>query len=150
MAAATASKQQMDHSMKTINPTSETLARLRALPQDKPIVMVNLLRYRRQADYPANAEFSPCTGREAYRRYSKTALEKISAVGGDVVWMGQAQASVIAPAGEQWDDVILVRYPTPAAFLQMVSMADYQAATVHRTAALDDARLIATSQAQSA
>ena len=132
--------------MKTIDPTRATLAQLRALPQDKPVVMLNLLRYREQASYPAEAEFEPCSGREAYRRYSKVAIRKVAGVGGNVVWAGAAMTGVIAPPGERWDDVLLVRYPSVAAFLDMLAMPDYQAAAVHRAAALEDSRLIATMQ----
>ena len=57
---------------------------------------------------------------------------------------GAGRASVIAPEGETWDEVLLVQYPFGQAFLNMVQMPDYQAATVHRTAALADSRLIAT------
>jgi uncharacterized protein (DUF1330 family) len=51
---------------------------------------------------------------------------------------------VIGPEGEQWDDVLLVQYPSRRAFLTMVGRADYQQAVVHRRAALADSRLIAT------
>ena len=46
--------------------------------------------------------------------------------------------------GEQWDEVLLVRYPNIAAFFGMVMAPDYQAESIHRTAALRDARLICT------
>lgn len=132
--------------MQTINPTGDALAQLRALPQDRPIVMLNLLRYHPAASYPPGTDFAACSGAEAYRRYSKTAVVKIAEVGGEVLWMGKALAAVIAPPEERWDEVVLVRYPSPEAFLRMIGMPDYQAATVHRTAALADARLVATAQ----
>ncbi len=130
--------------MKTVDPTRAALAELAALPQDKPVVMLNLLRYRDAAAYPPEAAFDPCSGREAYRRYSRTAVKQVAAVGGEVVWAGAAMLGVIAPPDERWDDVLLVRYPSVAAFLDMLGTPDYQAATVHRTAALEDSRLIAT------
>lgn len=131
---------------KTIDPTRASIADLRELPQDAPVVMLNLLRYRKQAAYPSSAEAAPCSGREAYRRYSRLAQQQVAAVGGEVLWLGAVQAHVIAPAAECWDDALLVRYPSVAAFLQMLAKPDYQAATVHRTAALEDSRLIATKQ----
>ena len=60
--------------------------------------------------------------------------------------MGEAHAALIAPPEERWDEVLLVRYPSVAAFVGMLQQHDYQAATVHRTAALEDARLIATTE----
>jgi uncharacterized protein (DUF1330 family) len=109
-----------------------------------PLVMINLLRYRERARYPAGAGADPCSGREAYQRYAAVALQKVASVGGRIVWMGQVAASVIAPEGEEWDDAALVEYPSRKAFLAMIAMPDYQAAAVHRTAALEDSRLIAT------
>jgi len=34
-----------------------------------PLIMINLLRYREKAEYPADFHAEPCTGREAYQRY---------------------------------------------------------------------------------
>ena len=109
-----------------------------------PLVMINLLRYRERAQYPPGSGADPCSGREAYQRYAAVALQKVASVGGRIVWMGQVAASVIAPEGEEWDDAVLVEYPSRKAFLAMIALPDYQAAAVHRTAALEDSRLIAT------
>jgi uncharacterized protein (DUF1330 family) len=106
--------------------------------------MLNLLRYRERAEYPPGTDASACSGREAYARYATVALVKVAAVGGRFLWMGSASASLIGPDTEAWDDVALVEYPSRQAFLQMVAMADYQAAVVHRSAALMDSRLIPT------
>lgn len=130
----------------TIDPTRASLAQLQAWPQDAPVVMLNLLRYREQAVYPEAAQVPPCSGREAYQRYGRVAQQQVAAVGGELLWLGAVQAQLIAPSDEQWDEVMLVRYPSVTAFLQMLSEPDYQAATVHRTAALANSRLIATQQ----
>ena len=122
--------------MPSLNPSREQLAAFaEQMPDDAPILMLNLLRYREAADYP-------CSGREAYRRYSRTALAKVQGVGGRVELLAAAQVALIAPAGEQWDELLLVRYPSKAAFLGMLADPEYRAATVHRTAALADSRLI--------
>ena len=52
--------------------------------------------------------------------------------------------SLIAPEEEEWDDVVLVEYPSRDAFVKMVESAEYQAVSPHRTAGLLDSRLIAT------
>jgi hypothetical protein len=51
---------------------------------------------------------------------------------------------LLGPPEERWDLALLVRYPSKVAFLALVSNPDYQNITVHRTAALEDSRLIAT------
>lgn len=131
--------------MTSINPTADEIAALRAEPPDTgPIVMINLLRYRDRAEYPADSGHAPCTGREAYERYAALAFEEVVAVGGHLRWAGAVAQTVIGPASERWDDALLVEYPTIGAFLGMISKPSYQAAAVHRTAALDDSRLIRT------
>ena len=129
--------------MPSINPSREQLARFaQQMPDETPILMLNLLRYRDAAAYPDDSGHSPCSGREAYKRYSRTALNKVQGVGGRVEVMAPAQAMLIAPQDEQWDELLLVRYPSKSAFLSMLADPEYQAATVHRTAALADSRLV--------
>ena len=131
--------------MPSVEPTAAQLQRFRqdvTLPG--PIVMINLLRYREQANYPPGFDATPCSGREAYQRYAAVALHKVAGVGGKLVWMGTVKGAVIAPEGEEWDDALLVYYPSRQAFLDMVSQPDYQAAAGHRTAALADSRLLMT------
>jgi len=131
--------------MGAIEPTAAQIGALAALADDgSPIVMINLLRYLAQAAYPEGFEAEPCSGREAYRRYGEVALQRVAAAGGRIVWMGAVAATAIAPEGEQWDDVVLVEYPSPRAFLDMIAQPEYLAAAPHRTAALADSRLIAT------
>lgn len=119
--------------------TEEQLRVLASLPADKPFVMLNLLRFREQAAYSDPLE--ACSGREAYKRYSQTSLQTIAAVGGSVIFSGKAHASLIAPQGEYWHQVFLVRYPSVAAFRAMLSMPEYHVGVRHRTAALQDSRL---------
>lgn len=128
--------------IRTINPTGADLKRVATtVPGDTPITMLNLLRFRAQAEYPADAGFAPCSGREAYARYSKDAFAKVRQAGGEVVLTAPVLQRVIGPEGEDWDELLLVRYPSVRAFLGMISDPAYQAITVHRTAALADSRL---------
>ena len=131
--------------MPSINPSPAQLAAFSvAVADDTPLLMLNLLRFQAQASYSSGSSHTPCSGREAYARYSQTALRKVRGVGGEVQVMAAAQAALIAPKGELWHDLLLVRYPSKAAFLSMLADPEYRAATEHRTAALADSRLIAT------
>ena len=69
----------------------------------------------------------------------------LAAVGGRLVWIGLGRATLIAPEGEAWDQAILVEYPSRTAFVEMTTSEAYQAISRHRSAALADSRLIATS-----
>lgn len=129
--------------MKSIDPDKSRLPEIFAkIPDGQPIVMVNLLKFREKAGY--RDERNSCSGREAYKTYSLTALTKVREVGGQPIWMGNVAACVIAPEGEDWDEVLLVKYPSIGAFRQMLADPEYQACTFHHTAALENARLIAT------
>jgi uncharacterized protein (DUF1330 family) len=132
--------------MKTVEPVVRDLPGILArIPPDRAVVMLNLLRYRERAAYEDGTP--PCSGREAYARYGAVASQTIAAVGGSIRYMGSAAAMVIAPPDEAWHDVVLVRYPSIAAFMRMLAMPEYQAAAHHRRAALDDSRLVATIEA---
>jgi uncharacterized protein (DUF1330 family) len=131
--------------MPSIEPSAEQLQRLVAdATEESPIVMINLLRYRDRAEYPAGASADSCSGREAYQRYGASVMPLLAEAGGGIVWRGSVRQTVIGPDGEHWDDAILVQYPSRKAFLDMVSRPAYQKAAIHRTAALADSRLIAT------
>ena len=131
--------------MGSVEPSAEALRAFLDVPDDgSPVVMINLLRYREQAVYPEGFDAEPCSGREAYQRYGDAVMARLASVGARPLWMGSVAASVIAPEGERWDDAVLVQYPSRKAFLEMVSQPEYQAIVPHRTAALEDSRLIAT------
>jgi uncharacterized protein (DUF1330 family) len=131
--------------MPSIEPTPEQLQRLRDdIAEPGPVVMINLLRYREHAAYQAGVNAAPCSGREAYRRYVAGAVKTIAEVGGRILWMGAVKTTLIAPQGEEWDDAILVQYPSRQAFVEMVGRPDYLAVAVHRNAAPADSRLLVT------
>lgn len=130
--------------MASLHPTPERLQQfLRDTDESTPIVMINLLRYRERADYPADADAEPCSGREAYQRYGAAVAPMLGKVGARPVWGGSVASTVISPDGEAWDDAVLVEYPSRAAFIEMTSSPEYQAIAVHRSAGLADSRLIA-------
>jgi uncharacterized protein (DUF1330 family) len=126
-----------------INPSTEQVQRLLAAPDEVPVVMLNLLRYRDEA-----SDGSGRTGREAYLEdYGAPVAPMIEALGGTVLVYADAEPTLIGPAEEEWDAMILVQYPSRAAFLAMVTSAEYQAVHANREAALADSRLIPTRSA---
>jgi uncharacterized protein (DUF1330 family) len=120
----------------------------RTVPDGQRIVMVNLLRYRAQAEYPPGTVKEPVTGRQAYERYSQCALQHLMKVGGRLIWRADVRGSPIAPPGERWDEILLVEYPSRRAFEQMITSSEYQADVIHRQAALEDSRLFASTSPQ--
>jgi uncharacterized protein (DUF1330 family) len=130
-----------------IEPTASQLERFVAEDPGGSPVMLNLLRYLGTADYSGAPELDPgrpVTGRVAYGSYSDAVLPLLAGVGGSVEMLGGCHGTLIGPDEEAWDDIVLVRYPSSAAFIQMVTSPEYQAIQGHRTAALADSRLVRT------
>ncbi len=109
---------------------------------DEPVVMLNLLRYRDVAEPGLGVD--GMTGREAYGVYGRAFAELNPRFGGEPIWMGQAHHVIIGD--DDWDIVILVRYPTRKQFLDMFDDPDYQAIAPIRAAALADSRLVEMTQ----
>ena len=122
-----------------IDPQREQFEAFKKLPRDKPVMMLNCLRFRERADYDDGRE---ATGAEAYAAYGRDSAPVFQRVGGEIVWRGKPECMLIGPADERWDLVFIARYPSAAAFLEMVTDPVYREAVKHRTAAVSDSRLV--------
>ena len=123
----------------SVFPNPEQLQALAESTDERPIVMVNLLRFKPMADGIDEG----VTGAEAYGRYSAATEPYLRGVGGRLLSALQPKHSVIGPPDEQWDLILLVEYPSRQKFLEMASNPEYQKIHAHRDAALADSRLIA-------
>ena len=126
-----------------VDPTREQLDAFQSLPADVPIFMLNQVRFRERADYTDDAHVS---GAAAYGQYATETAPLLNGVGGEVVWRGLPETTLIGPNQERWDLVFIVRYPDAKAFLKMIGSEDYQKAVAHRRAAVEDSRLIRLSE----
>ncbi len=136
--------------MACLNPTREQFGALRDLPQDRPVQMINLLRFNETAAYAADDPEhgqAPVAGAVAYRRYAEESEPIALAAGVTQSWIGAPRTIVIGPEDERWDHAFVARYPTAQAFIDMVKNPDYQRAVRHRTAAVADSRLICCADA---
>jgi uncharacterized protein (DUF1330 family) len=125
-----------------INPNADQFAELAAAPDEGPVVMLNLLKFKARADR-AGPGAAATTGVEAYGRYGETAVQMVEARGGKVLWAGHADQILIGDPTEDWDQVILVQYPSRAAFIDMVSQPQYREAHAHRESGLERSVLVA-------
>ena len=121
------------------------------VPADSPVVMLNLVRYNEHAEYGGQTDQPACSGQEAYLQRYAPAFNAVAAAEGvtgiQVLYLGSVAAALAAPDGEHWDNIVLVQYPSFAAFRTVTESPKYTAdALPHRKAALADWRLIATSQ----
>lgn len=127
-----------------VDPEREAFDAFKALPRDTPINMLNLLRFRDRAAYPAGHanDGRGLSGAEAYAEYGRTSGPVFARVGGKIVWRGTMEAVLIGPADEHWDAAFIAFYPNAAAFLEMVTDPEYRIAVVNRQAAVATSRLV--------
>ena len=119
----------------TSEATPERFATLAARPADTPVVMVNLLKFNENG------------GLESYLRYGQEVASHLERAGARILYGGTAPAVLIGN-GERpwWDVIIVVEYPSPAAFVDMVTSEDYAEIHRYRAEALDRGDLIVTSK----
>ena len=124
-------------------------AAAKVIPENTPIVMLNLLRYKQHATYGDRTDFGSRSGRQAYLQSYVPAFNEIAARSESTksirpIFLGAMLACLVGPTDELWDDVVLVEYPSFAAFRSIAESLEYKRdAAPHRKAALEDWRLIA-------
>lgn len=130
--------------MSHIDPDKDAWAIFKSLPRDQPIHMLNLIKLKPLADYPADHpdHGKGMTGLDAYRAYGRTTAALFRKLGGRQVWSGAPQVMVTGPQSEAWDIAFIAEYPNSAAFLAMVSDPEYRENVKHRSAAVEDSRLL--------
>jgi uncharacterized protein (DUF1330 family) len=121
----------------SISPDESQIRELVSRIDDGPVVMVNLLKFRRHA----RGTTEP--GAEAYARYAEVVTGLIEDLGGRTVWRGKADQVLIGDSNQDWDMAVLVEYPTRRAFLEMVNLPEYQKINQDRDAGLERTSLIA-------
>ncbi|HEV7187351.1 MAG TPA: DUF1330 domain-containing protein, partial [Blastococcus sp.] len=103
-----------------IDPRGADLKRYLQEDPGGPVVMLNLLRYAEG-------------GRESYFRYAEALRTTfLPRYGAEVLYAGDGSTSLVAEAGQDWDAVLLVRYPSREAFSRMVADPEYQEVTAWR------------------
>ena len=127
-----------------VDPDRENWQRFKDLPRDRPIQMLNLIKFRALAEYPAGHpnHGQGLTGHEAYAIYKEGFQRVVANDGAAMVWEAPFECVVTGPEGE-WDEIFVMGYPDSATFMKMVRNEEYIRDVVpHRTAAVADSRLI--------
>lgn len=128
-----------------IDPTQEAGVALFTRGITGPVVMLNLMRFRKVADYSAAPELAPAqpiSGRAAYQKYLEFTEPFLQESGGELLFLGEGGPFFIGPQNERWDVMMLVKQNSLADFMAFASNPNYQAGIGHRTAALEDSRLL--------
>lgn len=130
---------------KYLDVTDANAAALFATNPQGEIAMLNLLRFKPVADYSQFPDLAPTTnvtGAEAYDRYIEHTLPFLHGSGGRVLFHGVAGEYLIGPVGIGWDSVLLVIQSSLESFMKFASDQAYLKGVGHRTAALEDSRLL--------
>jgi hypothetical protein len=98
-----------------IFPRTSQIQELLAGPADRPVVMLNLLRFKPRADGPDEG----ISGEDAYRRYAGPMQAFVESRGGRLLWSGRIDSQVIGTGGEGFHMIALVEYPSRQSFVAM-------------------------------
>ena len=98
--------------MPYIDPDREAWDIFKALPRDEPIQMLNLIRLKPKAEYPADHpdHGKDLSGLDAYRAYGRTTAHSFARVGGRPVWVGTPLVMVTGAASVAWACAGITRY----------------------------------------
>lgn len=125
-----------------VMPTPEGMQTFLAKDIEGPVSMVNLLKFKDNAEY-ADGRETDLSGAEAYALYGLDMTRWVISHGGRLLFSGPAHHLVLGEADELWDQVAIMEYPSKEAFVQIVSAPEVAEWGVHRAAGLAGQLLIA-------
>ena len=124
-------------------PTPAQIERFLAGPPDVPVVMLNLLKFKRDAD----PDHAGMTGREAVGLYSTAMKAFVEANGGTYVLAANIDSQLVGEGGEDFEFVALMRYPSRQAFLALAGDPEIaESIGKHREAGLESQWLFAMTE----
>ena len=123
--------------MTGIRPNKEQFIELMNTPDEGPVVMLNLLK------------FKPRDGAKEYGKYGESVSKMVEARGGKMLWIGKVDQTLIGPVEEDWDAIALVQYPSRKAFIDMATSKEYENAHEHREGGLERTVLLACTPRES-
>ena len=118
-----------------LQPTGDQVRSFRDRATGEPIAMLNLLKFKDQAEYPDGRQ-TELTGAEAYAIYGTEVVGHLAKVGGKPMFSASVERLMLGEVEELWDSAAIAMYPSRKAMMEMISSPDYQASSVHRTAGL--------------
>ena len=118
-----------------LSPNAVQMAGFTEGATEGPIYMLNLLKYRKEADY-ADGRDTSLTGREAYALYTQGVRELLKVFGGSLTFKATVERLTIGEVEELWDDVAVAMYPSRTAMLEMMQSDKMQEIDQHRAAGL--------------
>ena len=100
-----------------------------------PIYMVNLLKFKPQAEYE-DGRPSDLTGEAAYGIYANAVSELLTEFGGFAGFGANVERLMLGEVEDLWDKVAIAVYPSRSAMMEMMQSPRMQEIAVHRAAGL--------------
>jgi uncharacterized protein (DUF1330 family) len=119
----------------SVYPTKEQMEGFLEGDDDLPISMVNLLKFKDKAEYEDGRETN-LTGAEAYAIYGNEVVEHLKSIRAELIYSGNVTRLMLGEIEELWDMVVIARYPSKKAMLDMIMKPEYIESSIHRTAGL--------------
>jgi uncharacterized protein (DUF1330 family) len=102
---------------------------------NKPIYMVNLLKFKDKAEYK-DGRATTLSGREAYMIYGREVAQLLPKFGGRPIFAADVTFLMLGQVEELWDEVAIAMYPNRRALVEMSSSPEWREISVHRDAGL--------------
>ncbi|NCY15860.1 MAG: DUF1330 domain-containing protein [Actinobacteria bacterium] len=124
-------------------PTHEQLVEFLDGPMDQPVVMLNMLTFKKMADESHAGQ----TGRDAVMQYSRAMKEFVESHGGTFVIAADIDSQMIGEGGEHFQFIAIMRYPSRQAYIDLAGDPEI-ANTIgkHRDAGLESQWLFAMTE----
>jgi uncharacterized protein (DUF1330 family) len=110
----------------SIRPNKDQFIELMNAPDDGPVVMLNLLKFKAR------------DGQAEYNKYGDSVIKMVESLGGKLLWLGKVDQTLIgAIDANDWDAIALVQYPNRKAFVEMATSKEYDGIHEHREGGLE-------------
>ena len=117
------------------HPSDQQMQSLIAPGHDKPIYMVNLLKFKDKAEYLDGRE-TDLTGAQAFALYGEAVARILMGLGGGPMFSANVEGLMLGEVEELWDSIAIAMYPNRRAMHDMLASPEYQEIAIHRTAGL--------------
>ena len=78
---------------------------------NRPIFMINLLKFREKAEYKDGRETS-LSGSEAYALYGEIMEKHLNEIGGEITFKSKVTRITVGKIEELWDAVVIAKWPS--------------------------------------
>lgn len=129
--------------MNHVNAMREAIESVRKRDPEQPIEMINLLKFETCAD--PTLGLGNLTGRACYFDHYLAGASRVASdlgTGASVVYANDVSSCFLATVGEDWDYMLVLRYPSRRAFLGLVTSDEYIEVMGFGTGSVVNSRLI--------